>query len=181
MPRTKSTTTAVKKDNPAVKVVKPRKPRVIKVKLVEQPIKQEEVKVVSIPMSSLKFLSAVGKRKSAVAQIKLYFNGEGKIEVNGKAYQVYFPVATLQQIITSPLELAGHSGTVNITAKISGGGIRGQAESLRLAIVRALVKFNVDLRKTFRGVGLMTRDARVKERKKYGLKRARRAPQWQKR
>lgn len=180
MPRTKNTTSAVaaKKVKLEAKEVKPRKPRV---KVAIQTKKQPETEYVTPPVSALKFLSAVGKRKTAVAQIRLFFNGEGKIEVNGQSHVVYFPVATLQQIVAYPLELSGHKGNVDITAKISGGGIRGQAESLRLAITRALVKSNSELRKTFRGVGLMTRDARKKERKKYGLKRARRAPQWQKR
>jgi small subunit ribosomal protein S9 len=131
-------------------------------------------------ITPLKFLLAIGKRKTAVAQVKLFPKGEGKLEINRKNLETYFPLPSLQKTVLQPLEMAGIKN-IDFAIKVSGGGIRGQAEAIRLGISRALVKLNPELRPSFRAAGLLTRDARIKERKKYGLKRARRAPQWQKR
>lgn len=126
------------------------------------------------------YFFAVGRRKEAVARVRYYQKGEGTIIINSQKLEDYFPTFSLQKIVQMPLEVSKIK-TGNITAKITGGGKRGQAESLRLGIARVLEKFDANLRGELKRAGLLRRDARVKERKKYGLKRARRAPQWQKR
>ncbi|MFA5954527.1 MAG: 30S ribosomal protein S9 [Patescibacteria group bacterium] len=127
------------------------------------------------------FIRAVGRRKSAIARVRLYLKGKGDITINGKKLSVYFPQQLLQDTILEPLPLVGLGDAVDVTVKVVGGGIMGQAEAIRLGLVRALVEHNIEWRPTMRKMGWLTRDARVKERKKPGLKRARRAPQWQKR
>ncbi|GIW07882.1 MAG: 30S ribosomal protein S9 [Dehalococcoidia bacterium] len=121
----------------------------------------------------------VGKRKTAVAQVRLV-PGNGQIVVNGRPLEAYFPRLTDQIIVQTPFRVAGVS---NFTAmvKVQGGGTSGQAGAVRHAIARALVEYDEELRSVMRRNGLMTRDARIKERKKYGLKRARKAPQYTKR
>jgi len=120
-----------------------------------------------------------GKRKTAVATVKVFY-GKGEIVVNGKPFQEYFQ-KNLHDIVTGPLKALGLESSRRVEARVTGGGVRGQAESVRLGIARALVLENPDWKKTLRGLGYMTRDPRSKERKKYGFKRARRAPQWTKR
>ena len=121
-----------------------------------------------------------GRRKEAIARVRLY-SGSGTIEVNGKPYLDIFTRVTHQNKIKLPLEVTDVVGTFNIQAKISGGGVGGWADALAHGTARALVKFNEELRSPLRKAGLLTRDPRVKERKKYGLKRARKAPQYTKR
>ncbi len=123
---------------------------------------------------------AVGKRKTAIARVFLR-EGSGRIKVNGKDYKEYFPVETLQLIIAEPLKLVKKESAFDIKANIQGGGIKGQAEALRLGISRALVLYDESLRSILREAGFLTRDARVKERKKYGQRGARRKFQWVKR
>lgn len=123
---------------------------------------------------------AVGRRKQAIASVRVV-SGKGAIVVNGRDYKLYFPLPLMQKNIELPLVTTSTLGTLDVTAKVQGGGYRGQAEALRLGIARALIKINPDLKKTLRSEGLVTRDPRVKERKKPGLKRARRAPQFSKR
>ncbi|MCX7779136.1 MAG: 30S ribosomal protein S9 [Patescibacteria group bacterium] len=126
------------------------------------------------------FFVATGKRKSAVAQVKLKLKSKDKILVNQKDYQKYFPFFTWQKIILDPLKVLKLQN-VEILVKVKGGGLQAQAESIRLGISRALVKANPEWRKILKPLGFLKRDSRIKERKKPGLKRARRAPQWQKR
>ncbi|MBI3039395.1 30S ribosomal protein S9 [bacterium] len=121
-----------------------------------------------------------GRRKTAVAQVRLK-KGSGKILVNNRAFENYFPVSLMQKIITQPLVVTETLGKFDVFAKISGGGSSGQAGAFRHGIARALVGFNGDLRKALRQTGLLTRDPRMRERKKYGLKRARKRPQYSKR
>ncbi|GIW12478.1 MAG: 30S ribosomal protein S9 [Dehalococcoidia bacterium] len=121
----------------------------------------------------------VGKRKTAVAQVRLV-PGSGQVIVNGKLLEEYFPRLTDQVTVLQPLRLAGLT-TVNVMAKVVGGGSSGQAGAIRHGIARALVEYDENLRTVMREHGLLTRDARIKERKKYGLKRARKAPQYTKR
>ena len=128
-----------------------------------------------------KYFEAVGRRKTAIARVRLFTQGEKLILVNKKPYQEYFPTSELQRIINSPLEKMKALDKFMISVKVKGGGIYGQAEAVRHGISRALVKFSPDFRKRLRKVGYLTRDSRMRERKKFGLKRARRAPQWQKR
>ncbi len=120
----------------------------------------------------------VGRRKEAVARIRLY-SGERGIVVNGRPFEDYFPRIMHQNVVQEPLDLVGAS--FRVSAKVVGGGISGQAEAIRHGVARALVNANDQYRLSLRKAGLLTRDARVKERKKYGLKRARKAPQYTKR
>ncbi len=103
------------------------------------------------------------------------------MSVNERDAKVYFPHETWMQVIAAPLSVAGMEGKYDIVATVKGGGIRGQADSIRLAIARALVATNPDVRSSLKQLGFLSRDARVKERKKYGRKKARRSPQWSKR
>ena len=128
-----------------------------------------------------KFIPALGKRKTAVAQVRLYQNGKGIIMINQQKINQYFPVVLLGNIVNQPLKLTGHLRDLNISILVRGGGKKTQAEAVRHGIVRALVKFDKELRPSLKAKGWMTRDARKKERKKPGLKKARRAPQWSKR
>ncbi len=123
---------------------------------------------------------AVGRRKTAVARVQLQ-NGAGNIIVNGKPMEQYFPRATWQAAVTLPLRLTNTKGQYNVMAKVEGGGPSGQAGAIVHAVSRALLKASDANKPTLRGAGLLTRDAREKERKKYGLKRARKAPQYTKR
>jgi small subunit ribosomal protein S9 len=121
-----------------------------------------------------------GRRKSAVARARL-FPGEGRVWVNGKKLEEYFPVLSLRHHALAPLEAAGCRERYDAEIKVSGGGISGQAGAVRHGLARALVALDPSLRPLLRKGGFLTRDPRVKERRKYGLKKARKAPQWQKR
>ncbi len=128
----------------------------------------------------IKAFRAVGRRKSAIARVMIK-EGTGDIIVNEKEFRQYFPLAEYQRIMEAPLVITDTRSHVNISVKVIGGGKRGQADAVRHGIARALVLRNADLKKTMRSEGFLTRDPRVKERKKPGLKRARRAPQFSKR
>lgn len=137
-----------------------------------------------MPDTKLKrtYLFSVGRRKTAVARVRYHAKGQGEITVNDKPYQEYFPTAALQKMVTAPIEHAqGLMKDASITVKVQGGGKQAQAESLRLGISRVLLQVDPELKSTLRTAGFLTRDPRKKERKKPGLKRARRAPQWSKR
>jgi len=121
-----------------------------------------------------------GKRKCAVAQVKL-FSGKGEIIINGKSYQEVFPRLEHRRTIEHPFVATDTVGKFKVEAKVNGGGISGWAGAIRHGIARALVRGNEQFRPLLRQEGLLTRDSRVKERKKYGLKRARKAPQYTKR
>lgn len=124
---------------------------------------------------------AVGRRKSSVAKVYLLKNGSGKVEVNGKELSQYFPWSLFQEEINAPLLAAGQKDKLDVKCVVNGGGMHSQAQAIRLALARALLRLNPVFRRALKKRGFLTRDARVKERKKYGLKRARRAPQWGKR
>jgi small subunit ribosomal protein S9 len=121
-----------------------------------------------------------GRRKRAIARVRLR-PGEGKITVNRRAIDEYFPSATHRMIISEPLRLTSTAENYDVDATIDGGGIAGQAGALRLGITRALVELDEESRGMLKKAGLLTRDAREKESKKYGLKKARKAPQYSKR
>lgn len=123
---------------------------------------------------------AVGRRKTAAARVRLSA-GEKGIVVNGKPLEVYFPYKLHQALIQEPLKLVGLLDTFGVSVRVLGGGSSGQAGAVRHGIARALVALNADYRKTLKAVGFLTRDPRAKERKKPGLRKARRAPQWSKR
>ena len=121
-----------------------------------------------------------GRRKTAVARVRL-LPGDGNIAINGKTFENYFPNRTLRLIVMQPLVLTELAGRFDVIARVHGGGVAGQAGAVRLGIARALVKSNPELRKQLRRAGFVTRDPRMKERKKYGLHKARKAPQYSKR
>ena len=123
---------------------------------------------------------ATGRRKEAVCRARI-FTGSGRWEINGRPLEDYFPSATHRMIIAEPLRLTETEGRYDIIAKIEGGGTNGQAGALRHAISKALAEMDPDLRPALKKAGFLTRDAREKERRKYGLKKARKAPQYSKR
>ncbi len=125
-------------------------------------------------------LRAVGRRKSASARVRLE-KGKGTVTVNGQPLEKYFPYFEWQETVLAPLKALGKDKDLDVSAKVAGGGKKGQATSVQLGLSRALVLWNEEFKKTLKALGLLTRDARVKERKKPGLKKARRAPQWSKR
>lgn len=133
-----------------------------------------------IDMKTEGMLKTLGRRKEAVAQVRV-MPGTGKIVINGRAVGDYFTVPELLHIVSSAQKAVGQDATIDVSVLVKGGGIRGQAEAVRLGIARALITMNEAYRPTLRKMGYLTRDARVKERKKYGLKSARRAPQFSKR
>lgn len=128
-----------------------------------------------------RYIFAIGRRKTANARVKLFSDGNGEFTVNGKPFAVYFPTFQLRQAATAPLDLQGMAKSVNLTVAVSGGGIVTQSKAMSLAIARAMVILDPNHKLVLKKQDLLTRDARKKERKKPGLKRARRAPQWQKR
>ncbi len=131
-------------------------------------------------MDKQTYFHGTGRRKAAIAQVRL-LPGNGAIIVNGIPYEERFPRLEHRQIIVKPLLVTESVDKYNVMAKVAGGGISGQGGAISLGIARALVRANEGLRPLLRGNGLLTRDARVKERKKAGLKRARKAPQYTKR
>ena len=131
-------------------------------------------------MTTQAYDRAVGRRKCAIAQVKL-FKGSGEIIINGKPLEVAFPREQYRRAILKPLVVTETLGKFSVEVKVVGGGTTGQSDAISHGISRSLVKHNEEYRKTLRHEGLLTRDSRVKERKKYGLKRARKAPQYTKR
>lgn len=127
-----------------------------------------------------KYTYANGKRKTAVAKVRLY-KGTGSITVNNKPINEYFPVKTLVTTATIALKLTGGLKSFDISATVEGGGISSQAEAIRHGIAKSLIENDITNKPTLKKAGLLTRDSRVKERKKFGLKRARKAPQFSKR
>ena len=124
--------------------------------------------------------SATGRRKEAVCRARLA-PGSGRWEINGRPFEDYFPSATHRMVVTDPLRVTNTEGRYDIVAKVQGGGVSGQAGALRHSIARALADMDPDLRAILKRAGFLTRDAREKERRKYGLKKARKAPQYSKR
>lgn len=122
-----------------------------------------------------------GRRKSAIARVRVVKNGSGVIQVNDRPLEKYFTTVELQGIVRDPLKMSGQETAVDVNIRVEGGGIHGQAEAARLGISRALTELNPTFRTVLKKLGFLSRDARVKERKKFGLKKARRAPQWSKR
>ncbi len=132
-------------------------------------------------MSAKQYVYANGKRKTSSVQIRLYSDGKGKIEVNGKDVTEYFSTPEMIGCILSPFETVAQKNQYDVTAVTRGGGLQSQAEACRHGIARALVSHDPSLRYALKHAGLLTRDARIKERKKPGLKRARKSSQWSKR
>jgi small subunit ribosomal protein S9 len=123
---------------------------------------------------------ATGRRKEAVARVRLV-EGTGSYQLNGRSLDEFFPTRAHRMIVSSPLRLAGKDKDLDVLARIEGGGVSGQAGALRLGIARALIDLDPELRPLLKKEGFLTRDPREKERRKYGLKKARKAPQYSKR
>ena len=132
-------------------------------------------------MTTQTYIRSIGRRKCAVAQVKLFSGGSGEITINGKPYQEVFPRIEHRRTIEQPFVATDTVGKFTVEVKVNGGGMSGWAGAIRHSIARALVQANEQFKPLLRKEGLLTRDPRVKERKKYGLKRARKAPQYTKR
>ena len=128
-----------------------------------------------------KYFYGTGRRKSSVARVRVYENGTGSIIINGREIDDYFGLDTLKLVVNQPLVATDLVGKVDIVVTVAGGGVSGQAGAIRHGLSRALVLVNPEYRASLKAAGFMTRDPRMKERKKYGLKAARRAPQFSKR
>ncbi len=127
------------------------------------------------------YIEAVGRRKTSVARVRLFDTVKGGIIVNGKDFFLYFPTVNLQRIVQEPLKETQFLQKFAIEVKVNGGGISSQAGAIRHGIARVLEKYQPDLRKPLKHLGFLKRDSRMKERRKFGLKKARKAPQWSKR
>jgi small subunit ribosomal protein S9 len=124
--------------------------------------------------------TSTGRRKEAVARVRLV-PGEGNFQLNGRPLDEYFPTRAHRMVVSEPLRLVGKEKDLDVIARIEGGGVSGQAGALRLGIARALIELDPELRPALKAEGFLSRDAREKERRKYGLKKARKAPQYSKR
>lgn len=149
-------------------------PVALKKKIIHK-IKEEKKEV-----KKEKYFEAVGRRKTSIARVRIY-GQKGEISVNGKDYLKYFPILRLHKTVIAPIAEMKIGDKISATVKVKGGGMNSQAGAIRMGIARALSLYNPDFRKRLSKVGYLTRDARAVERKKYGLKKARRAPQWNKR
>ena len=127
------------------------------------------------------YLYGTGRRKSSVARVHLFPNGTGSITINGRDVDEYFGLETLKMVVRQPLEATGNTGKMDIVATVTGGGVTGQAEAVRHGISRALLSADPSLRGVLKRAGFLTRDARKKERKKYGQRAARARYQYSKR
>ena len=130
--------------------------------------------------AKLKSFYGTGRRKHSVARVRLY-PGSGNVTINGRGIDDYFGLETLKLIVRQPLALTGTTDKFDIVCKVQGGGVTGQAGAIRHGLARALLQYDENLRPELKKAGFLTRDPRMKERKKYGLKGARRAPQFSKR
>ncbi len=130
--------------------------------------------------AKLKSFYGTGRRKHSVARVRLY-PGSGNVTINDRSIDEYFGLETLKLIVRQPLELTETGAQFDIVCTVAGGGVTGQAGAIRHGVARALLQFNAELRPALKKAGYLTRDPRMKERKKYGLKAARRAPQFSKR
>ena len=166
----------VKKINKAEKVEKKKK---------TTKAKEEKEKIIKEPQKTLsidnRYFEAVGRRKTSVARVRLFTKGGREFLVNDKSYNLYFPTLELQQIVIAPLERMKCLEKFKVVVLAKGGGVHSQAEAVRHGISRALLLFNPEFRKRLKKVGFLVRDSRMRERKKFGLKRARKGPQWSKR
>jgi len=180
-------------DKPAAKTNKPKKVTAAKKPAAKKaPAKTKAEETTTLAMEANQelaaktakggsFIPSVGRRKTSIARVRLIKNGKGTITINGKVWDKYFTTYDLRSQIEAPLKAVGQDTSVDISAKVTGGGIRGQAEAIRHGIARALIQLNPTFRKTLKKLGYLSRDPRQKERKKFGKKSARRSPQWSKR
>jgi len=132
-------------------------------------------------VADTQYYEGLGRRKTATARVRLHPGGDGSILVNNRPVDEYFSRGSDMRLVNEPLVVTSNTGRFSVTVLVKGGGITGQAGAIRLGVARALLKVDPEYRSTLRQFGLLTRDARAKERKKPGLKRARKAPQYTKR
>ncbi len=188
-----------KKAKPAVKPeekeVKPKAPEVIQTPVEAAPVSPKTILMTdddfdAVSIESIekelaskpdRYFEAVGRRKTAVARVRLFTRGEKQFLVNGRPYQEYFVLAEDQQMVTASMRKMKCLDKFKVTVLVKGGGRSAQAEAVRHGTARVLVDFNNNFKKRLRKVGYLTRDPRMRERKKFGLKRARKSPQWAKR
>lgn len=133
------------------------------------------------PAQKNKYIEAVGRRKTSIARVRATLGTKGEVVVNGKPLHVYFPTKELQNVVNDAMKKSGTAQKFSITVKALGGGIHSQAEAVRHGISRILVQIDEAFRKDLKKAGFLKRDPRMKERRKFGLKKARKAPQWSKR
>lgn len=156
------------------------KPRPVQKKIMKKPVPPQE-ETVKVGRSE-KYFESLGRRKTSNARVRLFGGrNEKSFLVNGKPFDVYFPTVELKEIVLSPLKLMDVLSKFGFSSRVKGGGVHSQAEAVRHGIAKCLVLIDGESRKTLKKAGFLTRDPRMRERKKFGLKRARRAPQWQKR
>lgn len=141
---------------------------------------KKETKETAVPKKAERYIEGVGRRKTSIARVRI-LSGKGKFMVNDMELKAYFQMPVLETCVLSPFTKAKIEGVFDVSARVSGGGIHAQAEAVRLGLSRALSINNPDFQKRLHRLGFLTRDSRMVERKKYGLRKARRAPQWQKR
>jgi small subunit ribosomal protein S9 len=131
--------------------------------------------------TTAKYTEAIGRRKTSTARVRMFYTGKGNVTVNGKDSKDYFQTDEQRGLILDPITQAKPGSKISFEAKVSGGGIHSQAEAVRLGISRAIVADDIESRGTLKTLGYLKRDPRAKERRKFGLKKARKAPQWSKR
>jgi small subunit ribosomal protein S9 len=145
------------------------------------PVVKKNAEKVLVVAKSGQYTEAVGRRKTSVARVRLYKDGKNDFTVNGKMVEKYFSAKDLERIVRAPFEKIQEEGAYSVTVIVKGGGVHSQAEAIRHGLARSLLMVNEEYRKRLRGAGYLTRDSRKRERKKFGLKRARKAPQFSKR
>ena len=150
-------------------------------KITKKPAVKKTVKVVLAPaVKSKKYTEAVGRRKTSTARARI-FPGAGDIKINGRDLNIYFPEEEMRRIVKDPFKKAKLEDSFSVSIKVFGGGMHSQAEAVRHALSRALIRHDAELRTRLKRAGFLKRDPRMKERRKFGLKKARKAPQWAKR
>jgi small subunit ribosomal protein S9 len=128
-----------------------------------------------------KYFEAVGRRKTAIARVRLFPGAKSGFDINGKTLEAYFPVEAMQTVVTEAITHAKAPEKFMVTIKLTGGGMSGQADAVRHGIARALLVYDITMRGKLKKLGFLKRDPRAKERRKFGLKKARKSPQWSKR
>lgn len=147
----------------------------------KEEVKEKAVKATTVKKAVARYIEAVGRRKTSTARVRITEGSKESVVVNDKDVSTYFPTLELQKIVSEAIEKSKVAGKFAITVKVVGGGIHSQAEALRHGLSRALVTFDEETRKRLKKLGFLKRDPRMKERRKFGLKKARKAPQWSKR
>lgn len=162
--------------NRSAQEIKVASPRAAKVVATEKVAAEKPVKKVIV-----RYIEAVGRRKTSTARVRITEASKDSVTVNGKDVKTYFPTAELQDVVSSAISKSKVVGKFAITVKVVGGGVHSQAEALRHGLSRSLVMFDIETKKRLKKLGFLKRDPRMKERRKFGLKKARKAPQWSKR